>query len=90
MAKWTVQRPNSKTRSRGLRSRLVLFDCILDGLLGQAILEFESRYWKPVDEQTYIERIARLVHAIGELSCHREAVRRVPRLCFVLPGDGVP
>ncbi len=59
---------------------LVLLDGILDGLLGEAVLQLEGGDRQAVDEQAQVERAARLVHAVGELARDREAVLRVQSL----------
>ena len=58
----------------------VLLDGVLDGLLGEAVLQLEGGDGQAVDEQAQIERAARLVRAVGELARDREAVLRVQRL----------
>ena len=43
---------------------LVLLDSVGDGLLGQAVLQFEGRDRQPVDEQRQIESMGRIVAAV--------------------------
>ena len=58
----------------------VLLDRILDRLLGEAVLQLEGGDGQAVDEQAQVERAARLVHAVGELTRDREAVLGVQSL----------
>lgn len=58
---------------------LVLLDGVLDGLLGEAVLQLEGSDGQPVDEQAEVQRAARLVHAVGELARDRKTVLRVQR-----------
>ena len=56
---------------------LVLLDGVLDGLLGQAVLQLEGGDRQAVDEQAEVERELRLVAAVAELAGDAEAVLRV-------------
>ena len=62
----------------------VLLHGVIDGLLGEAVLQLEGGDRQAVDEQAEVEGAARLVHAVGELAGDREAVLGVQRL-----GSGV-
>ena len=88
-AKCTTQRPNSKSFSRGSRSRLYCCDGVRDRLLGQAVLQLEGGDRQAVDEEAQVERELRLVAAVAELAGDAEAVRpRSAPAAFALPGDG--
>ena len=52
----------------------ILLDGVLDGLLGQAVLELESGDGQAVDEQGQIERELGLVAAVAQLAGDAEAV----------------
>ena len=53
---------------------LVLPDGIVDGLLGEAVLELEGEDRKAVDEQPDVQRALRVVPAVAKLARHGEAV----------------
>ena len=55
---------------------LVLLDGVLDGLLGEAVLQLEGGDRQAVDEQAQVERELRLVRAVAELARDAEAVAR--------------
>ena len=76
--------PEPEERLALVAVALVLLDGILDGLLGEAVLQLEGGDGQVVDEQTQVKGLgaARLVHAVGQLTGHREAVLRVQRLGF--------
>ena len=69
---------------------LILLNRVLNGLLGQAVLQLESGDRQPVDEQAQVEGALRLVPAVAELSCDAEAVRVITLAGFRVTGDGVP
>ena len=70
---------------------LVLLDGVLDGLLGQAVLELERRDRQAVDEERQIERMRRLVAAVAKLAGDAENGSAAKRsAALALPGDGVP
>lgn len=50
---------------------LVLFDRVLDRLLGEAVLELERRDRQAIDEQREVERIGRLVATVAKLPRYR-------------------
>ena len=70
---------------------LVLLDGVLDGLLGQAVLQLERGDRQAVDEQRRGRVRGGLVAAVAKLAGDAEAVRRRnARSALALPGDGVP
>ena len=71
---------------------LVLLDGVLDGLLGQAVLQLEGGDRQAVDEQAQVERTA-----ASRRGCSASWRVTLKRFCGVqrsaalaLPGDGVP
>src|SRR6185312_1889956 len=54
----------------------VLLDGVLDGLLGQAVLELEGGDRQAVDEQRKIERVGGVVAAVAQLSGDGKTVQR--------------
>ena len=69
------RRPRSGRRSGRTRRELarvavalVLLDRVVDGLLGQAVLQLEGRDRQAVDEQAEVERELRLVAAVAQLA----------------------
>ena len=52
----------------------VLFDRIVDGLLGEVVLQFEGEHRQSVDEQPDVERPLRIVAAVPDLPGDGEAV----------------
>ena len=60
----------------------VLLDRIVDGLLGEVVLQFEGEHRQPVDEQPDVERPLRIVAAVPDLPGDGEAVlpEALPRL----------
>ena len=89
-AKCAMQRPNSNSRLARIAVALVLLDRVLDGLLGQAVLQLEGGDRQAVDEQPEVERERRFVPAVAQLAGDREAVRAKRSSALGLPGDGVP
>ena len=71
-----MQRPNSNSRSRESRSRLVLIDGVLDRLLRQVVLQLEGGDRQAIDEDPKIEGTPRLIPAVAQLARHAEAVER--------------
>ena len=69
---------------------LVLLDGVLDGLLGQAVLQLERGDRQAVDEQAQVEGELRLVAAVAQLARDAEAVAAKRSSALALPGDGVP
>ena len=67
---------------------LVLLDGVVDGLLGEAVLELEGGDRQAVDEQAQVEGELGLVAAVAELAGDAEAVGGVPLRGCGLPGDG--
>ena len=65
---------------------LVLFDGVVDGLLRQAVLEFECQNWQAVDEQHDIERPLGLVPAVAQLPGDGEPVLIESLFCFLIAG----
>ena len=55
---------------------LVLLDGVFDGLLGQAVLQFECRHRQAVDEQRQVEGVGGVVPAVAKLAGDGEAVQR--------------
>ena len=65
---------------------LVLLDGVIDGLLGQAVLQLEREYRQAVDEQRDVQRPLRLVPAVVQLPGDGEAVPLEAFLCFFVAG----
>ena len=59
---------------------LVLLDGVLDGLLGQAVLQLEGGHRQAVDEEAQVEGELGLVAAVAQLPGDAEAVGRVALL----------
>ena len=87
-AKCTTQRPNSKSFSRGSRSRWYCWTASVDRLLGQAVLQLEGGDRQAVDEEAQVERELRLVAAVAELPRDAEAVGGVALGGLVVAGRG--
>ena len=85
-AKWATQRPNSNSFSRGLRSSLVLPHRIVNGLLGEVVLQLEREDRQAVDEEPDVERPLRLVAAVAKLPDDGEAVLLEALLRLHVPG----
>jgi hypothetical protein len=69
----------------GISVALVLLDRVLDGLLGQAVLQLECRDRQTVDEQGQVERVGS-GFAVAQLSGHREPVLRETLGCLRVAG----
>ena len=75
-----MQRPNSNSLSRGLRSCWYCNHRIVRRLLGEAVLQLEREHRQPVDEQPDVQRPLRIVPAVAKLPGNREPVLREPLL----------
>ena len=73
-AKWATQRPSSNSLSPRVAVALVLLHGVVDGLLGEAVLQLEGEDRQAVDEQPDVEGPLGLVAAVAELAGDREAV----------------
>ena len=60
----------------------VLLDRVLDGLLGQAVLQLEGCDRQAVDKQAQVQRAPAFVGAVGQLARDREAVLRMQCRCL--------
>ena len=69
---------------------LVLLHSIVDGLLGEVVLELEGGDGQAVDEQAHVERELRLIAAVAQLSRDAEAVLAKRSTAAGLSGEGVP
>ncbi|OPY85301.1 MAG: hypothetical protein A4E65_00149 [Syntrophorhabdus sp. PtaU1.Bin153] len=65
---------------------LVLFNCILDGLFGKAILKLKGRNREAVDEETKVQCPLGLVAAIAQLTGDGKAVQVVLLNSLGVPG----
>ena len=72
----------------GVTVALVLLDRVLDGLLGQAVLQLEGGDRQTVDEETEVEGTLGLVAAVAELPGDAEAVGLVERLWLLVARRG--
>src|SRR5260370_22586666 len=61
-------------RFAGIAVAPVLFNGVSDRLLGQAVLELESRDGKPVNKQAEIKRPHGFIATVAELPRHAEAI----------------
>ena len=70
----------------GIPIQLVLLNGVAHGLLGEAVLQFESEHWETVDEQTDIQGPLRLVVAVTQLPGHGESVQLETLFGLLIPG----
>ena len=75
-AKWTMQRPNSNSFSRGSRSRLYCSTASSTVCLVRLFFSSNVAIGQAVDEQRQVERVGGLVPAVAKLAGDGEAVQR--------------
>ena len=74
----------------GVAVPLVLLDGVVEGLLGQAVLQLESGHRQAVDKQAEVQGELALVPAVLELARRAEDVGPVEDLGFGVAGRGGP